>query len=138
MSSSVRIQRLAPAWSVKTRPFSTGGKPSLWLEISNQGTMPGSFVPLALEVPDFRVEFERLEVHLIAGFQNSLINPGRAVVFELIADLKEPLGGDETVQLDLLYAGISPQTDEWHSKDRDSAVLNLPVILTANSWEEER
>jgi len=138
VSSSIQqIQRLTPAWSVTTRPFSTYGKPSIWLQVTNRGTMPGSFVPLALEVPDIRGEFDRLELHLIAGLQSALVNPGRAVVFELIADLKEPLGEDETVKLDLLYAGISPQTDEWYSKDRDPAVLSLPVILTASSWAEE-
>lgn len=129
VTDSLKLQRIAPSWSAQLKPYSDGKKPSLWLEITNDGAMPGTFVPLALEFSDLEIEFKKLELQLMPGFQSNLVGPGRSIVFELIAELKEPLEEGMAVQLDLLYAGISPRSSEWYSRDRDAAVLSLPILI---------
>lgn len=139
-SNDLPILRINPSWSVGIKPHDPEDEHSYRLRVSNDGGMAGSFTPLALQVnanPD--LEFKRLELRALPGYESvGLVNPKGSIFFELIAEPKRPISEGETVVLELLYAGISTQTSEWYLKDRDPAVLSLPVALDPTAGREER
>jgi len=133
-------QRISPSWSIDLQPLDPEDAHSYRLQVLNGGAMVGSFTPLALQSngnPD--QDFARLKLRALPGSDGSnLVNPGESLFFELIAEPGRPLPEGGSIVLDLLYAAISPQTGDWYSRDKDAAVLSLPIVIGSTADREDR
>lgn len=128
MAEQLRIHRSAPVWAAQVWPFDPE-EHSWELQIRNEGSMVGSFVPLALEAAP-GVTLRRLALRVLPGFESrALVNPGEWLYFELIAEPDRELEADEQISLELLYSGVSTQTDEWFNEDRDPKVQSLSITI---------